>query len=173
MWWMALGCVVRVDEWGHGAPEVPAVGESRLGHRSVYGYELATLSIEYGRVRDDEDVRNDWDLQFGMASDPTVDWFSVNMVTDDRSFLVDLGPVTDPAEVPLTLDPEDEEIEAYAAPDDLVVIEGHSYLVRTLDDDTTQWALVEVLAYEFGQTADLRWCRSDNPELFVAPAGCF
>lgn len=127
----------------------------RLYSRAEFGdYEKATYSFEWG-VRDDptlEITHNDWDLQFGNGGD----FFSVNMVTDDRSRLVDLGPMTwreseeFKFEIPEPLEPGDREARCR-------VVEGHMYLIRTFDGNSDLAALlrVELLAPE--TTVDFSW----------------
>lgn len=113
-----------------------------LSRRTHDDYEKATFSFEHG-VRDDPDrsiTRNDWDLQFGNGGDR----FSVTMVTDDRSRLVDLGPLTwgeiDDAQLAIPEPHPDPEIDE---PSRRVVV-GHVYLVRTVDRETDLVALLRV-----------------------------
>jgi hypothetical protein len=148
---------------------VPVRGTSTLRARTTYDdYQGATLSIEQGVVLDDGRVRNDWDLLFGNDRDQARDYFSVNMVTDDRSFIVDLGDV--PLEqLPETVDPADYATGLYGEHDELPVRRGHVYVIRTVDSDTTQYAAVKVLAHELNHSVTVRWYRSREPGRLVLP----
>jgi len=132
--------------------------EGELLSRSKYGdYEKATYSFEHG-LRDDPDLsitRNDWDLQFGNGGDV----FSVTMVTDDRSRIVDLGPATwdelDRMLLPRLAphaDPEERE-------PDVAVVAGHVYLVRTVDSGTDQTAVLLVEELVPGDKVRFTWRR--------------
>jgi hypothetical protein len=135
----------------------------------VYGYEAATLSMEHAS---EADAHNDWDLEFGNDQEPGADWFTVNMVVDDRSFVVDVGALASAADAPEVVDPTEHMVGAFGAADDIPVVVGHTYVVRTLDDSTRQYAIVRVLAHVPDDHVDLRWCRSPDPDRFVPPPGC-
>jgi len=148
---------------------VPERGTSTLTARTTYDdYQGATLSVEHGVVTDDGRVRNDWDLLFGNDQDPARDHFTVNMVTDDRSFIVDLGNI--PLEqVPHNLSPADYAIGLYGEHDEVGVHCGHVYVIRTVDSDTVQYAAVKVLAHDLNHSVTLRWYRSSDPGRLVLP----
>jgi hypothetical protein len=188
-----VGCVIYVDEWprvgrddvdtgwwrdsGAWSPpwpdEPPAVGDDRLFDRQLSSdIEGSALSIEWGTTENDSDVHGDWDLLFGNDTEERVDWFTVNLVTDDQSFVVDLGPITSPDQIPATVDPAEHAVGAFGEADDVPVIEGHVYLVRTVDANTTQYGLVQVVRHVPDDHVDVHWCRSTEPDRFVAPPGC-
>ncbi len=142
------------------------------------GYWNAAVSFERGGLSGSiEQTRNDWDLVFGNDRDETFDRFSVNTVTDDRSFIVDLGelqlrdaPVeVDPTKVP----PQDDLGFGPLPPDDVRrrdavhVVEGHVYWVRTVDDDSRLVTLVGVQKHELNRSVTLVWFRSSDPDRFV------
>jgi hypothetical protein len=140
--------------------DVSVVERGELLARSKYqDYEAATFSFEHG-VRDDPGLaltRNDWDLQFGNGGDN----FTVNMVTDDRSRLLDLGEMgwdqlrkSDIA----TPDPL-----AEGQPDEkLPVIENHIYLIRTVDRETDLTALARVERLTPGDRVEFTWKIIEN-----------
>lgn len=148
---------------------VPERGTATLTARTTYDdYQSATLSIEHGVVSDDGRVRNDWDLLFGNDQEQGRDYFSVNMVTDDRSFIVNLGDL--PMEqVPETIDPRDYPTGPRGENDELVVRVGHVYIIRTMDSDTVQYAAVRVLAHELNHSVTVRWYRSAEAGRLVLP----
>ncbi|MFH2006751.1 MAG: hypothetical protein ABI333_09215 [bacterium] len=148
-------------------PAAPARGGAILVARTTYDdYQGATLSIEHAVVADEGEVRNDWDLLFGNDQDPELDLFTVNMVTDDRSFIVDLG-IVDLRELPETVDPDDFPTGVFGEHDDLPVHVGHVYVIRTVDSDTVQYAVVKVLAHELNHSVQLDWYRSWEPNRLV------
>ncbi|MCB0411746.1 MAG: hypothetical protein KDD22_04430 [Bdellovibrionales bacterium] len=65
----------------------PVTLESRYGNGN---YETATYSFRYLTRDDLQPVRNNWELLFEGRSD-FKDYFTVNMVVDDNSFIYDLG----------------------------------------------------------------------------------
>lgn len=148
---------------------VPLRGEATLTARTTFDdYQGATLSMEHGVVLDDGRVKNDWDLLFGNDQDPAADYFTVNMVTDDRSFLVDLGNVP-LDQVPETIDPADYATGLRGEHDDLPVHVGHVYVIRTVDSDTVQHAVVKVVSHSLNTSVLLRWYRSSEPSRLVLP----
>jgi len=154
-----------------GPTPVPSSGVARLLARTATDdYEAATMSFEHATVLEDGEVRNDWDLLFGNDRDPDCDEFRVNTVTDDRSFIVDKGNVAF-ADLPQVLDPPARGDGPCDGADCIPAVQGHLYVVRTLDRDTRQYAAFRVLAHERNRSVDLYWYRSPLPDWFVwAPA---
>lgn len=119
-------------------------------------YEKATFSFEHG-LRDDPGnaiTRNDWDLLFGNNGDV----FSVTMVTDDRSRLVDLGPLTWEEFGKMTVDIP----EPHAVPTrepDLAVVVGHIYIVRTRDRNSDLTTAVRVESHIPNDRVTITWRR--------------
>lgn len=134
-------------------------GEAKLLGRATHGnYDQATYSFEFG-IRDDPTVSigNDWDLQFGSVPQH----FHVTMVSDDRSRIVDLGSkmlgeieVGSLDELPATPFPRREFVRA---------IEGHVYLVHTVDRNTDLYALFRVEKLNADDSCDLVWKRIASP----------
>jgi hypothetical protein len=101
--------------------------------------------------------RNDWDLSLTPSTtSPDELTFRVNLVTDDRSCLEDLGPIA------LTDVPQ----RAPTCGDHLTVHEGHLYLVLNVDDDQRQLTVVSVTKLDGTRSATVRWFRSKNAEVF-------
>jgi hypothetical protein len=104
---------------------------------SAYSFEKAT--------RDDRKATlNDWDFMLETWRDKL--WLRVRTVTDDRSVVRDLGPIdfatARRGAVPLGTGEERAE-----------VVEGHVYVIHTLDTETDSWALLRVL--ELGEDASM------------------
>lgn len=150
-------------------PSPPWRGQATLLARSTHDdYEAATFSFEHATVIDSELVRNDWDLLFGNDRDPDRDEFRVNTVTDDRSFIVDLGAI-DLDAVPETVDPDEHPVGTFGEHDCVPVVCGHTYLVRTRDTETRQVAAFRVIAHHLNDSVTLRWVRSPLPDRYVLP----
>lgn len=151
-------------------PGMASHGDLTLWARDLKGYEAATASFEWGVVEDSEWVNNDWDLLFANDRDMDVDLFRVNTVTDDRAFIVDLGPLSfcDINEAMSSLDPT-----PGLEGDDLVIVtRGHTYLVYTEDRDTQQLAAFFVTDHALNERVDLRWHRSASPFEYTPPSFC-
>lgn len=136
------------------ATQEPAVGAIELLDRSHFDdYEAATFSFVHG-VRDDPDLaltRNDWDLQLAGGQ------FSVQMVVDDHSAILDLGPLA-PADF-ATVDPT--QLPAPSA-DTARVIAGHAYFVSTRDDDTDVASVVFVRSLQPRRSCTFDWFTTDG-----------
>jgi len=133
-------------------PGVLLSGEATLFDRSKHNdYEKATFSFEFG-IRDDPGgriTRNDWDVQFSGGS------FHVNMVTDDRSRILDLG-----AKKLSAL----KDLPAMAAgnTERVLAVEGHAYLVHTRDTETDQVAIFRVRQFVAGDRVVIEWVRFER-----------
>ena len=150
---------------------VPFAGEDTLYARTTYAnYENATISFQWAPVKDTELTRNDWDLLFGNDQDAQADIFTVNTVTDDRSWIVDLGSIPMDA-VPTTVSLSSYPTGAWGGHDNIPVVLEHVYLVHTVDGDTDQYAAFRVAAYLPDQQVTLQWYRSAVSGGFVLPRG--
>ncbi len=129
-------------------------------------YGAATLSMRYAAVRDNEQVNNDWELLFGNDRFPEVDTLSVNTVTDDHSWIVDLGEI-DLDQAPARVDFEAFPTGYWGKHDDIAVEVGHVYYVRSRDSDMKQVSLVQVVAHDLNRSVTVRWVRSADPDQFV------
>ena len=135
---------------------------SRTKHREPDGgYGKSAFSFRHG-VRSDvghEVTRNNYELLYGNLNlDGDSDWFSVTMVTDDRSRIKDLGALTWEEVVKLPLIPlsagtshqpirfprETETLEESSQGRVTRVAEGHVYLVRSKDRDSDFYTVFRV-----------------------------
>ena len=143
-----------------GDPPVPremSSGKATLYSRSKFGsYERATFSFEHG-MRDDptgQVVRNDWDVLYGNA--PWGDGLSVQMVTDDRSVILDLGRQQLSNVLKLSF-PQ------YRFPglDRSWAVKGHVFAVHTSDGNSDLHALFRVDELVTGDHIDISWVSWD------------
>jgi hypothetical protein len=154
-------------------------GTVTLESRTLYGdideifdnYEAATFSFEYATQWDDGQVLNDWDLLFSNDYERWIDWFVVNTVVDDTSFIVDIGQVS-VCEVPLVVDPDVFPVGAYGTHDNVQVVMGHTYVVRTLDSSTRQVAAFTVIDYAPDFYVTIQWYLSPDPDRFIPRPEC-
>jgi hypothetical protein len=152
------------------SPAVPCAGEATLEARALHGDTVkATLSFEHATVEEDGAVNNDWDLLYGNDLEPGLDLFTVNTGTDDRSWIVDLGPLPSLADVPAEVDPARFGAGRWGEHDDVPVVLGHVYLVRTVDENSRLFAAFRVTAHDVDRSVTLRWFRSADPERFALP----
>lgn len=147
-------------------------GRATLFARTTFDdYQAATMSFEYATEVDEGQIRNDWDLLFGNDQDPEADHFTVNTVVDDRSFIVDFGPVTF-CEIPEQVDPADFELGYFGDHDDIPVVAGHVYFVRTRDSESDVYAAFLVIEHRLNDSVTIQWFRSPDPTRFVKPTAC-
>lgn len=124
---------------------------------ALYSFEFATNDVEVNH--------NDGDVLYAS------NMFSVNTVVDDVSFIVDMGGI--PLEsVPGTVDPAGYPTGNWGEHDDIQAVLDHTYVVRTVDGNTTQWAAFKVLGLAPGDTVTLAWIRSPDPDSLVVPTQC-
>jgi len=132
-------------------------GEKRLPKTTLFvrkrpngNYVLATYSFEHTTRDNVQLTHNDWDVLLDEHDEGDV--FTVNMVTDDRSGIADLGPgdLTRMAK-------QRRALKKTRLSDNLLVKHGHVYLVRTKDTDTDQWALLKVVNLRPDRSVDLIW----------------
>jgi hypothetical protein len=125
--------------------------------RALYSFELGT--------NDPEEVRNDGDLQY--SSNMLV----VNTVVDDESFIVDLGELPLDA-VPPEVDATNYPTGNWGEHDFIQAVVHHTYVVRTIDGNTRQWAAFELTSVVPSDRITLTWIRSPDPETLVVPSAC-
>jgi len=170
---VVTGDTLRAGDGGYEL--IPRSGEATLQARTLKGdagdnFENAVISFKYATTTEDSEVANNWDLLFGNDVDSGSDIFSVNMVTDDRSWIVDLGTIPIEA-VPATLDPAAYPAGVRGKHDDVPVVQDHVYYVRNLDTDTEQVAVFRVGAYTTDTSVIIQWFRSTAEDSFVFPVG--
>lgn len=138
-------------------PETPPpwMGDVMLTpHTDETDFLASTASFGDARLAQE---RNDWDLSLTTSTTSRDELaFRVNLVTDDRSCLEDLGPIA-LADVPARLP---------TCGDHLTVQEGHLYLVLNVDEDQRQLAVVSVTKLDGTRSATVRWFRSKDPQSF-------
>lgn len=141
------------------APDEPWTDEVTLTpHTTDTNFPGSVVSFQWATTVDHGEVLNDWDLSL-TPDTATRDrlTFRVNLVTDDRSCLEDLGALSI-ANVPARLSRCD---------DNVLVVEGHVYLVENRDVDQQQYAAFAVTKLDGVRSASLRWYRSPLPDRFT------
>lgn len=130
---------------------IPSTGEATLApHTNDQNYLGSVVSFEWATTTDSGQVRNDWDLSLEPStSQPGALVFRVDTVTDDRSCIEDEGQI-EIVKVPA---------QVKGCGDLVPVVEGHVYLVHTVDSDTDQYAAFGVIRAE-ATGVTLRWFRS-------------
>lgn len=124
---------------------------------SAYSFEFASQDVDV--------TNNDWDVVY------QANRFMVNTITDDASFIVDLGDVA-LTDVPLTVDPSGFPTGEFGTHDDVQAVVSHTYVVRTVDGDTKQWAAFRILALAPGESVTIAWIRSADPDALKVPVSC-
>ncbi|MFZ5446646.1 MAG: hypothetical protein ACOZQL_42050 [Myxococcota bacterium] len=145
----SCGCVPVDEPWTDEATLTP--------HTIDTDFYDSVISFRYATTVDHGEVNNDWDLSLipdRLSPDHLA--FRVNLVTDDRSCIEDLG-VIPIASVPATVSRCDDFVRA---------LEGHVYLVKNVDTDQQQYAAFAVTKRDGVRSATLRWFRSSKPDVF-------
>ncbi len=147
--------------------EPPYSGVATLHpHTTDADYLDSVVSFKHATTVDQGEVNNDWDLSL-----EGVDLlFRVNTVTDDRSWIVDLGPISI-EDVPETVVLDDYPVGREGTHDFVPAALEHVYLVHNLDSSTDQYAAFRVVALESGESVTLQWFRSKESGRFVFPRG--
>lgn len=148
--------------------EPPYSGVATLKpHTNETDYLDSVISFEHATTQDDDgEVNNDWDVSLD-GKDLN---FRVNTVTDDLSWVVDLGALNLES-VPATVDRDDYPAGREGTHDFIPAVLEHVYLVRTYDTNSRQYAAFRVVAVEPGASVTLQWFRSTEPDRFVFPRG--
>lgn len=142
------------------------MGLRRFALRAYERYDAyvpATCSFEHATVDDARTTRNDWDLLLRGHRSPYT--FDVCTVTDDRSGILDLGPV--PLEA-VRLSPR---LEREVGEERAGVHVGHSYLIHTRDRDTDLWTRIRVIDLDPEGICTIAWeiLRDDSPRPLRRP----
>lgn len=127
-------------------------------------YASSAFSFEYAS-QDPEVTYNEFDLLY------EGNYFRVNLVVDDESFIVDLGnlPLTD---VPPTVDPDDYPVGQWGEHDAIQAHIDHTYFVRSVDGAGRLVAAFRVVGLEPGIFVTIEWVRSTDPDQMVIPLQC-
>lgn len=132
-------------------------GEEATYASSGYSFQFASQDVDV--------THNDWDL---MHQDGA---FVVNTVTDDTSYVVDLGPI-ELEQVPATVDLAEHPLGKFGDHDWLAILLDHTYYVRTLDGDSRQVVAVRVVGHEPGVNVRVAWMRSLEADQMTPPVAC-
>ncbi len=124
----------------------------------------ASFSFEFA-TQDPDITRNEYDVQYGG------NMFRVNLITDDVSFIVDLGNV-DLVDVPVSVDPSEYELGNWGTNDNVGAVLGHTYFVRNQDSAGRTVAAFRVTGLEPGERASISWMRSTDPDQMFVPTAC-
>jgi hypothetical protein len=154
---------------------------SRAKYRDEFeGYGKSTFSFKHG-VRSDtgrEITHNNYELQYGNINlNGDSDWFTVTMVTDDLSRIMDLGELqwSDIVEVPL-LPARAEAGKGIRAPSKTETYEassegqvtraaaGHIYVVHSKDSDSDFYTLFRVDELVPSDHVTISWKVVPSPE---------
>jgi hypothetical protein len=142
----------------HGRATIPSWdGDEASYPASLFSFELA--SSDFGVVRNDGDVLY------------TDNYFLVNTVVDDTSFIVDLGDLELSA-VPSTVSLDEFPTGEWGEHDAIQAVAHHTYAVRTLDGNTRQWAAFRITEHSPGVVVTLEWIRSPDVDALVVPTAC-
>lgn len=139
-------------------------GRATLTRYTGDNYASSAFSFEYAS-QDPDVTNNEFDVLYDLNH------FRVNTVTDDVSFIVDLGDVAW-AEVPEMVDPEEFPLGNWGEHDAIEAYLGHTYFVRNVDSAGRGVAAFRVLGLEPGVRVTIDWVRSVHPDRFVVPTGC-
>jgi hypothetical protein len=168
--------------WDRASAESPAAGTTETapatsgipcpylhGQANLTDYQLgvyASSAFSFRFASQDPTVtRNDFDVLY------EGDMFLVNMVTDDRSFIVDLGAIT-LRETPATVDPGSFPLGNWGEHDAIGAQLEHTYFVRSVDGSGRHVAAFRVTGLEPGRRVSLEWVRSTDPDVMVFPQHC-
>ncbi len=178
-------CGGVVDARGGGADDEPGPGAGGRGDpstmppglacRYLHGhatltsytqgdYATSAFSFEYAS-QDPAVTLNEFDVLY------EADLFVVNTVTDDRSFLVDLGALL-LRDAPANVDPDDYPLGAWQQHDALQAQLGHAYFVRSVDDAGQLTSAFRVESLAPGSAVGIEWIRSSDPERLIVPDSC-
>ncbi len=126
--------------------------ENRQKKDGLDNYVLAAFSFKFGSNGEEgrRQTRNNWDLLFGNGSDA----FSVSMVVDDRSRIIDLGK-GDWNDLPLM--PFLPCYDTATREKDVPAIVGHIYLVHSCDTHDDHEAIFRVEELYSGRNVTISW----------------
>ena len=153
-----------------GEPEVQGIpcsyltGDATLTDYDGDNFSSSSFSFEFG-TQDSETTLNDYDLTYEGNT------FRVNLVTDDNSYIVDLGEVP-LQDVPPTVDPSQYDVGAWGEHDSIGAVLGHTYFVRNQDGSGRTTAAFVVTGLEPGVKVSIAWMRSTDPDVMYVPTAC-
>ena len=127
--------------------------------RKYDDYMKATFSFKYG-IRDDPGLKlthNQWDLLYDNGDGG----FSVGMIQEDRSRIVDLGELTWGG---LRAVPVVTALPQGARAGSVPAVQGHMYVVHTRNSSTDLYSVFRVEWLEAGDQCVLSWVNVPSPE---------
>jgi hypothetical protein len=124
---------------------------------SAYSFEFASQDATL--------THNEWDVVY------QEDTFVVNTVTDDKSFIVDLGPIA-LKDVPATLTLAAYPTGEWGDHDAIEAQLNHAYYVRTVNNSGRLVAAFQVSELEPGRKVNIEWIRSTDPDTMIVPTAC-
>ncbi|MBI5536361.1 MAG: hypothetical protein HY898_26810 [Deltaproteobacteria bacterium] len=139
-------------------------GKATLSDYNGDNYAASAFSFEFAS-QDSAVTHNEFELLY------EVDLFLVNLVTDDVSFIVDLGQVA-LDQVPPSVEPDKFPVGNWGEHDALQAQLGHTYFVRSVDSAGRGVAAFRVIGIEPGKRVTIEWERSTDDDVMVVPAAC-
>lgn len=143
-------------------------------------FNMSVFSFRFGLRGDEgkEKTLNNYELQYGnLNRNGDSDWFSVTMVTDDRSRIRNLGemdladikrvPHLLPTAIPNSAIRYDDDPELIPQRSDWRIARvnvGHVYLVRSKDGRTDSYVVFRVEKLVPGREVTISWKRLDRPK---------
>ncbi len=130
-----------------------------FSRRKYDDYMKATFSFKHG-IRDDPGLkltRNQWDLLYDNGDGG----FSVGMITEDRSRIVDLGELTWAG---LRAVPVVSALPQGARAGSVPAAQGHMYVVHTRNSSTDLYSVFRVEWLEAGDQCVISWVNVPSPE---------
>jgi hypothetical protein len=148
------------NDWRRGPAETVTLFSRTTYKDHSGGYGKSAFSFKHG-VRSDigtKVTRNNYELLYGNINwDGDSDWFTVTMVTDDRSRIKDLGPLewaeidslpllslNAAAQQGVRFPSKTETFEESSRGRVTRVVEGHVYLLRSKDTDSDFYTIFRV-----------------------------
>jgi hypothetical protein len=141
----------------HGNATLQSYTDASNYAASAFSFEFASQNVTL--------THNDWDVVY------QDDAFMVNTVTDDKSFIVDLGSVA-LREVPATVDPTKYPTGEWGEHDAIQAQLDHTFFVRNVDGLGRGVAAFRVRELEPGRRVSIEWIRSTDPDTMVVPLAC-
>jgi hypothetical protein len=140
-------------------------GVATLSDYTAYdNFPEAAFSFEFAS-QDAARTNNEFELLYD------VNLFMVNLVSDDLSSIVDLGPIA-LDEVPARIDVDDYPTGNWGEHDALQANFGHTYYVRSVDGAGRGVAAFKVIGLEPGVQVNIEWVRSLDVDEMLLPDGC-
>jgi hypothetical protein len=179
LWLVACGGVVEDNQpepsgrgsaaGGNGNAPQGMPCHSLHGHASLTEYDgdnyaSSAFSFEYAS-QDDTLTNNEFDLLY------QGNWFDVNLVTDDRSSIVDLGPIA-LRKVPAWVDAADYPTGQWGEHDSIEAYLNHTYFVHSVDGAGSLVSAFTVIELEPGVRVSIEWIRSTSPNEMIVPTQC-